>query len=255
MKAIIAEDEKLMRERLLGMLATAWPELAIVGVAKDGLEAMSLWKKHRPQIMFLDIRMPGKTGLEVAAEICTEVDAPQIVFVTAYDEYAIKAFANGAADYLLKPVEAERLSATVARLKKRLEAAPVLEFPDLSVLLESLLNRHENSSSVKLKWLRASLGNQTRLININDVVYFQSDTKYSRIVTSDAEALVRTPLKELLAGLDEQVFWQIHRGTIVNAGQIDRVVREGPEKLTLYLKSRPEKLHVSRQFFHLFKQS
>ena len=157
MKAIIAEDEKLMRERLLGMLATAWPELAIVGVAKDGLEAMSLWKKHRPQIMFLDIRMPGKTGLEVAAEICTEVDAPQIVFVTAYDEYAIKAFANGAADYLLKPVEAERLSATVARLKKRLEAAPAMEFIDFTARLrrDGWPMRCQRLTSPRLIWVNS----------------------------------------------------------------------------------------------------
>ncbi len=253
--AMIAEDEKLMRERVLGMLGEAWPELDIVAVAKDGIEAIHFWKKYRPQIVFLDIRMPGKTGLEVAAEICTEADAPHIVFVTAYDEYAIKAFENGVIDYLLKPLEARRLAATVLRLKKQFQDRGTTPLPDLSVLLESLLNHHAGSSPPKLKWIRASLGNQTRLININDVVFFQSDTKYTRIVTQNGEALVRTPLKELLEGLNEDEFWQVHRGTIVNARVIDRVVREGPEKLMLYLKMRPEKFAVSRQFFHLFKQS
>lgn len=261
--AMIAEDEKLMRERILGMLGKAWPELKIIAVATDGIEAISLWKKHRPQIVFLDIRMPGNTGLEVAAEICTEPDAPHIVFVTAHDEYAIKAFEKGAIDYLLKPLETDRLADTVARLKKQFQdkahthqcSPPSPPPPDVTALLESLLNHHPGSVKPKLKWIRASMGNQIRLININDVVFFQSDTKYTRIVTQDGEALVRTPLKELLEGLDEDEFWQVHRGTIINARVIDRAVREGPEKLTVYLKMRTEKFAVSRQFFHLFKQS
>ena len=256
--AMIAEDEKLMRERIVSLLGEAWPELEIIAVAKDGIEAISQWKKHRPQIAFLDIRMPGKTGLEVAAEMSAEANSPHIVFVTAYDEYAIKAFENGAIDYLLKPLEAERLTATVVRLKKHLKTSSVAgatDTPDLTGLLETLLNQQPNLTASKLKWVRASLGNQIRLININDVLFFQSDTKYTRIVTEASEALVRTPLKELLEGLDEHEFWQVHRGTIVNANAIDRAVREGPEKLTLYLKGRPEKLAVSRQFFHLFKQS
>lgn len=265
--AIIAEDERLMRERILAMLGKAWPELEIMAVATDGLEAISLWKKHRPQIVFLDIRMPGKTGLEVAAEMCTKPDAPHIVFVTAHDEYAIKAFEKGAIDYLLKPLETDRLAATVARLKKQFQdkahthqslsrsLSPPPPPPDVTTLLESLLNYHPGSAKSRLKWIRASMGNQIRLININDVVFFQSDTKYTRIVTHDGEALVRTPLKELLEGLDEDEFWQVHRGTIINARVIDRAVREGPEKLTVYLKMRTEKFAVSRQFFHLFKQS
>lgn len=246
--AIIAEDEKLMRERLLAALARVWPELIIVGVAENGVQAASLIAKHKPQIAFLDIRLPGKTGLEVAAELD---DSTHIVFVTAYDEFAVNAFENGAADYLLKPVEDERLIATVGRLKKRLNSVT----GDLTGLLETLLNRDAKSTTPKLKWIRASLGNQTRLINVDDILFFQSDTKYTRIVTRDAEALVRIPLKELIEGLDEELFWQVHRGTIVNASAVDRAVREGPEKLTLHLKDRNEKLTVSRQFFQLFKQT
>ena len=243
--ALIAEDEPLMRDRLVAALTEVWPDLEIVASAKNGLEAIQAWKQYRPDVAFLDIRMPGKTGLEVAAEIG---DAVHVVFITAYDEYALKAFDRGAADYLLKPVEKARLSEAVARVKKRLGQAPA----DLTGMLEKLLNRGSES---KLKWIRASLGNQTRLINIEEVLFFQSDTKYTRIVQKDAESLVRTPLKELIEGLDDEVFWQVHRGVIVNAHAIDRAVREGPEKLVIHLKGHKETLPVSRQYFHLFRQN
>ena len=246
--ALIAEDEPLMRERLLAALKEVWPELVISGIAKNGVEAIELWNTHRPDIAFLDIRMPGKTGLEVAAEIG---DAGHVVFITAYDEYAVRAFENGAVDYLMKPVEVDRLDAAVARLKKRLGAAPA----DLSGLLGQLLNQSAKSGAAKLKWIRASLGNHTKLINVEDVLFFQSDTKYTRIVLKDSEALVRTPLKELIEGLDDEIFWQVHRGTIINAHAIDRAVREGPEKLVVHIKGHKEKLPVSRQYFHLFKQN
>ena len=248
--ALIAEDEPLMRERLLGALKEAWPELEIKGVARNGIEAIKLWNTHRPDILFLDIRMPGKTGLEVAAEIG---DAAHIVFITAYDEYAVEAFKNGAVDYLLKPVDVERLTAAVARVKKRLATQP----QDMTALLAQLLNQaHKpvDNKPAKLKWIRASLGNQTRLINVDDVLFFQSDTKYTRIVMKDTEALMRSPLKELVEGLDEEIFWQVHRGVIVNANAIDRAVREAPEKLIIYLKGHKETLPVSRQYYHLFKQ-
>ena len=248
--ALIAEDEPLMRERLLGALKEVWPELDVQCVAKNGIEALKLWNAHRPDIAFLDIRMPGKTGLEVAAEIG---DAAHIVFVTAYDEYAVQAFQNGAVDYLLKPVETDRLVATIARLKKRLTAKPA----DLTGMLAQLLeqgNKSADNNVPKLKWIRASLGNQTRLINVEDVLFFQSDTKYTRIVMKDTEALMRSPLKELVEGLDEEVFWQVHRGVIVNAHAIDRAVREAPEKLIIHLKGHKETLPVSRQYYHLFKQ-
>jgi DNA-binding LytR/AlgR family response regulator len=246
--AMIAEDEPLMRDRLLAALMHAWPELEIIGIARNGLEALELWREHRPEVAFLDIRMPGKTGLEVAAEIG---DAAHLVFITAYDKYAVQAFDNGAADYLMKPVEADRLAATVARIRKRLKSAPV----DLTGLLGQLLNQGGKSAPSKLKWIRASLGNQTRLINVDEVLFFQSDSKYTRIVLQGSEALVRTPLKELVEGLDEEVFWQVHRGVIVNAHAIDRAVREGPEKLVVHIRGHKETLPVSRQYFHLFKQS
>ena len=248
--ALIAEDEPLMRERLLGALKVAWPELEIQGVAKNGIEALKCWNAHRPDVLFLDIRMPGKTGLEVAAEVG---DAAHIVFITAYDEYAVEAFKNGAVDYLLKPVDVERLTAAVARVKKRLATQP----QDMTALLAQLLNQaHKpvDNKPAKLKWIRASLGNQTRLINVDDVLFFQSDTKYTRIVMKDTEALMRSPLKELVEGLDEEIFWQVHRGVIVNANAIDRAVREAPEKLIIYLKGHKEMLPVSRQYYHLFKQ-
>jgi DNA-binding LytR/AlgR family response regulator len=246
--ALIAEDEPLMRDRLLSQLQQTWPELEVTCVARNGNEALEMWREKKPQIAFLDIRMPGKTGLEVAAEIG---DAAHLVFITAYDEYAVKAFESGAADYLLKPVESDRLAETVARLKKRLNSAP----PDYTSLIGQLLSRGGKAADSKLKWIRASLGSQTRLINVNEVLFFQSDTKYTRIVLQESEALVRTPLKELIEGLDEEEFWQIHRGTIVNAHAIDRAVREGPEKLVVHLKGHKEKLGVSRQYFHLFKQN
>ena len=248
--ALIAEDEPLMRERLLAALHQVWPELDVSCVASNGLDAIKLWHARRPDVLFVDIRMPGKTGLEVAAEVG---DAAHIVFVTAYDEYAVEAFQNGAVDYLLKPVEIDRLNATVARLKKRLTAKPA----DLTGLLEKLLNQGNNSATGKpgkLKWIRASLGNQTRLINVDEVLFFQSDTKYTRIVMKDSEALMRSPLKELVEGLNEEVFWQVHRGVIVNVHAIERAVREAPEKLIIHLKGHQEKLPVSRHYYHLFRQ-
>ncbi len=254
--ALIADDESLMLKRLKETLITCWPEINVVAEAKNGVDAITMFGALKPDIVFLDIRMPGKTGLEVAAHIG---DRAHIVFVTAYDEYAIRAFENGAADYLLKPIEVERMSATVVRLKRRIETKPA----DVSLLVQSLLDKigttpgAASANPPKLKWIRASLGNATRLINVDDVLFFQSDTKYTRIVMrgNEGEALVRSPLKELLEGLDEDAFWQVHRGTIVNANVIDRAVREAPEKLVIHLKGSKETLPVSRQYFHLFKQT
>jgi DNA-binding LytR/AlgR family response regulator len=251
-KVLIADDEPLMRERLSNCVREAWPEATIVAEAANGLEALAAFAEHAPSVLFLDIRMPGKTGLEVAAEVG---DRAHVVFVTAFDEYAVKAFEDGAADYILKPVETVRLQSAVARVKKRL-AQTGGKPPDLTELVAKLLNRAAAGSSGgdKLKWIRASLGNQTRLINVDDVLFFQSDSKYTRIVLKDSEALVRSALKDIVQGLDEDAFWQVHRSTIVAVAAIDKAVREGPEKLTLHLKHHKEKLAVSRQYFHLFRQ-
>jgi DNA-binding LytR/AlgR family response regulator len=247
--ALIADDEPLMLERLRENLQRAWPDLTIVAEAKNGIEAIAAFDEMKPDIAFLDIRMPGKTGLEVAAHIG---DAAHIVFVTAYDEYAIRAFENGAADYLLKPLEPARLDHAITRLKKRLDAKPATPPADITKLVQSLLEQAKTTT--KLKWLRASVGNATRLINIDDVLFFQSDTKYTRIALAGSEALIRTPLKEILDGLDPEIFWQVHRGAIINVNAIDRAVREGPEKLVVYVKNSKETLTVSRQYFHLFRE-
>jgi DNA-binding LytR/AlgR family response regulator len=247
--ALIADDEPLMLARVRNALAETWPELKIVAECKNGVEALDAYRTQKPDVAFLDIRMPGKTGLEVAAEIG---DGAHVVFVTAYDEHAIAAFQNGAADYLLKPVEVSRLQETVARLRKRIEQQPSVAPPDLTELVKSLLDKAKPAQH--LKWIRASVGNVTRLIHTDDILFFQADTKYTRIVTKGADAFVRTPIRELLEGLDPEVFWQVHRSSIVNAHAVDRAVREQPEKLVLHLKGHSEKITVSRNYYALFKQ-
>jgi DNA-binding LytR/AlgR family response regulator len=246
--ALIAEDEPLMRERLKEQLAAVWPELEIVAEAPDGDTALAAFDAHEPDIAFLDIRMPGRTGLDVAALIGGEC---HVVFVTAYDQYAVRAFEAGAVDYLLKPVEPDRLAATVERVKRKLATPPA----DLSALLAELrASVARPGGGGRLQWIKAAVGRQVKLIAIADVVYFQSDTKYTRVVLAQSEALIRTPLKDLLAELDAERFWQIHRSTIVNVEAISGVLREDAEKQFVLLKGRPEKLPVSRQFTHLFKQ-
>ena len=244
--ALIAEDEPLMRERLKEKLAEAWPELDVVAEAADGDEALALFDVHRPRVAFLDIRMPGRTGLDVAAAIGGEC---HVVFVTAYDQYAIAAFDAGAVDYLLKPVEAERLAQAVARVKTKLASAP----PDLSQVVAAL-RAHAAAAPARLRWIKAAVGKQVKLIPVDEVVYFQSDTKYTRVVLAQSEALIRTPLKDLVAELDPERFWQIHRSTIVNVAQLAGVLREDAERQFALFKSRPERLPISRQFTHLFKQ-
>jgi len=244
--ALIAEDEPLMRERLREQLQRAWPELEIVAEADDGDEALALFEIHRPSIAFLDIRMPGRDGLDVAAAIGNEC---HIVFVTAYDQYALRAFDAGAVDYLLKPVEADRLDACVERVRRTLAAPPA----DLSPLLAQLRAANPVSGR-RLRWIKAAVGKQVRLIAVEDVLYFQSDTKYTRVVLAHSEALIRTPLRDLANELDPERFWQVHRGTIVNVEAIASVLREDAEKQYVLIKGRPERLPVSRQFFHLFRQ-
>jgi DNA-binding LytR/AlgR family response regulator len=244
--ALIAEDEPLMRERLKEKLTEAWPELDIVAEAADGEEALALFAQCRPQIAFLDIRMPGKTGLDVAAVIGADC---HVVFITAYDQYALNAFDAGAVDYLLKPIESDRLAATIERVRRKLAAPPV----NLSVMLADL-RATIAASAPRMKWIKAAVGKQIRLIAVTDVIYFQSDTKYTRVVLGSGEALIRTPLKDLLADLDPEIFCQVHRGTIVNLDAVSGVLREDAERQFILLKNRQEKLPISRQFTHLFKQ-
>jgi DNA-binding LytR/AlgR family response regulator len=242
-RALIAEDEPMLRAQLRARLLEAWPDLAEVIEAEDGVQALALAAERRPHVAFLDIRMPGRSGLDVAREIASRC---HIVFVTAYDEYAIAAFEEGVVDYVLKPVTAARIDKVVARVKARLASPPL----DLTALLAKLGARE---STVPLKWIRASLGNAMQMIPIADVVYFRAEDKYTKVVTRDAEALIRTPIKDLYADLDPEAFWQIHRATIVNLNAIARVERDFRDQPVITLKARPEKLVVSRTFAHRFK--
>ncbi|MQA41898.1 LytR/AlgR family response regulator transcription factor [Rugamonas aquatica] len=241
---LIAEDEALMRERLLAQLAQAWPQARVVAVAENGNDAWDAWVEHEPDVVFLDIQMPGLTGLEVARRIA---ERSHVVFVTAYDQHALEALQRGAVDYLLKPVDIASLERAVARLKQRTQQAPAALG---GVLAEIQLAK---APAQRLKWLKASVGKQIRLINVNDVLFLQSDTKYTRVVLADGEALIRVALKDLLEGLDPELFWQIHRGTIVNAHAIAAVERLDNERLQVLVKGSDEVLAVSRTFAHVFR--
>jgi DNA-binding LytR/AlgR family response regulator len=245
-RILIAEDEPLMRERLLALLAKAWPEAEVVLVAENGNDAWDGFLAHAPEVVFLDIRMPGLSGLEVAEKIGK---AAHIVFVTAYDQYAVDAFDAGAVDYLLKPLQPERLERALLRLRAKLAAAP----PDLGDLLRHLKASLPGAQPEKLKWIKATVGKQIRLIDVQDVLFFQSDTKYTRVVLADSEALVKIALKDLLGGLDGERFWQIHRGTVVNVKAVAAVERVDAERMEVIVRGCSEKLPVSRSFTHLFR--
>jgi DNA-binding LytR/AlgR family response regulator len=249
--AIVAEDETLLRSALVEQLRAAWPRLDIVAECADGASAVEALAGHQPDVAFLDIRMPGLTGLEVAAAAAQASARTQIVFVTAYDQYAIDAFERGAIDYLLKPIAPERLAATVQRLQQRTGAA---DASALAAMLERLsIDLPRASASPPLTWLTASTGRETRLILVDDVAYFHADNKYTTVVTADGEALLRKPIRELLAVLDPATFKQIHRSTIVNLKAIAGIVRDDSGKGTVRLKSRPETLPVSQPFMTLFR--
>jgi DNA-binding LytR/AlgR family response regulator len=245
--ALIADDEPLLRAGLRAALAEAWPQLEVVAEAANGVEAVHLAREHRPDVAFLDIEMPLMNGLEAARAL---EGAAHVVFVTAYDRYAIEAFERGAVDYVLKPASAERLAETVRRLQSRVAAAPA----SLEALLGELARRVAPSQD-RLQWLQASLANTIKLINVDDVVYFQSDTKYTRLVTVEGEALVKKTLRELVCELDPRHFWQVHRGTIVNIRAIASVTLDEVGRREIALRGRPEKLEVSRTFAHLVKPS
>ena len=243
-----------MREQLRTRLLDVWPELEIVAEAKNGEEAVAAVREHAPDLAFLDIRMPGMTGIEAARAIG---DACHIVFITAYNEYAVDAFEHGAVDYVLKPAERERLEVTVARLKKRLGQRP----SDLGELLAKLSARLDaaeapgaTKASGRLQWIQASVGQQLKLIPVADILFFTSDEKYTRVQTESFEALIRKPIKELVEELDPEKFWQIHRSTIVNADAIAGVTRDFRGRQLVQVRGRPDKLEVSRNYTHLFKQ-
>ena len=254
--AILADDETLVRELLRSRLSQAWPELQILGEASDGQEAIDLVAQYAPQIAFLDIRMPERNGLQVAKVISARC---HVVFLTAYDEYAVEAFEKGAVDYLLKPVALDRLVLTVQRLKARLLEKPV----DMSDLMARIDARVQNPASTpitqapaqpeRLKWIQASVGRELRMIAIDDVVYFKADEKYVVVRTRDTEAVIRTPLKELTDALDPELFWAVHRAVIVNVRMIDAIEKDVLGHLAVRLKGLTERLPVSRTHAPRFK--
>ncbi len=249
-RALIAEDEPLMAERLVRLLHETWPELEIACVARSGEEALAFHAPDGIDVLFLNIRMPGLSGLEVAELV---LPGPQVVVTTAYDEHAIAAFEAGAVDYLLKPIVAPRLATTIARVRQRLAAPAAVRLPEIRRIVSELLPRDARAPR-RLGWLRCSIGDTILLIKVADVLYLASDTKYTRVVTAAGEGYVRLSVRELLEGLDPELFWQIHRGTIVNVEAIDRVARDGPGKLQVLLRGRPERLSVSRAYVHRFKR-
>ena len=242
--ALIAEDEPLLRAQLKARLGDAWPELDIAGEAESGAQTLALIEERKPDVVFLDIRMPVMSGIEVAQKLAGKL---HIVFVTAYDEYAVAAFEEGAVDYVLKPVTPERIGKVVARVKARLAAPPL----DLTALLSRLMERE--SAAAPLKWIRASLGATMQMIAVDDILYFRAEDKYTKVVTEGGEALIKKPIKELYEELDPEAFWQIHRGTIVSLRAIAKVERDWRDQPVITLRSRPEKLTVSRTFAHRFK--
>lgn len=249
--AIIAEDETLLRTALRDLLARVWPELEVVAECDDGASALEAISEHRPTIAFLDIRMPGLSGLEVAEAATETSPETQVVFTTAYDQYAVDAFERGAVDYLLKPITEARMTATMQRLQTR--ATPrAADAAALSQLLREVM-LHPGSRGEPLTWITASTGRETRLIMVDDVAYFRADSKYTVAMTADGEALLRKPIRELAAMLDPNVFKQIHRSTIVNLRAVASIVRDDTGKGTLRLKQRPETLVVSQPFMTLFR--
>jgi DNA-binding LytR/AlgR family response regulator len=300
-RAVLADDERLMREQLRERLQQAWPELQIVAEAKNGLEAVQLVQQHAPDIVFLDIRMPGLTGVEAARQIAqlhlvgnaqdhatpdttpeapiSEPWLPEVVFITAYDQYAVEAFEQGVADYVLKPAEPERLKLTVERLKKRLalrgtgadglahtqadseaqdgHGALRQEGPNgprMQQLLHQLSHQlNPGGAPARLQWIQAAVGSAIQMIAVDEVLFFISDEKYTRVQTAQVEALIRKPIKELIDGLDPQQFWQIHRSTLVNVKAISGVTRDFRGRQIVSVKGHREQLEVSRSYAGLFK--
>ncbi len=253
--ALIADDEPLLRESLVRLLAGAWPELQVVAQARNGREAIDQFEAHRPDVCFLDVQMPGKTGVEAAQHIGRRA---HLVFVTAFVEYAIQAFERGALDYLVKPVEPARLAETVLRLQERLRAAtPALDTEALLQQLAQALN--PAAAPQALHWVRASVGSTVRLIAVQDIDFLRADEKYTQVAWRDEtgearEAVIRTALKELIPQLDATQFAQVHRSVVVNLRAVSHVTRGANETADIHLKGRKEVLPVSRSYLHLFRQ-
>ena len=246
--AIIADDEPRLAMFLKDRLAALWPELVIAGIAANGPQAQALLVAEAPDVAFLDIRMPGLSGIDVARGAGAGV---HVVFVTAFDQYAVDAFEREAVDYLLKPVSDDRLAQTIERIRRRIAASDPQ--PALADVLARLLQPSAAAAS-RLAWIRASVGQDVRLIAVDDVCYFEANDKYTSVFTPDGEALIRTPLKDLLAQLDPDRFWQVHRGTVVNLAHVASTSRDLAGRVTLALKRRPERVAVSRAYAHRFKQ-
>jgi DNA-binding LytR/AlgR family response regulator len=289
LRALIADDERLMREQLRSRLAEVWPELEIVAEARNGQEAVDLTAQHLPDVVFLDIRMPGMTGVDAArhiAQLPTFDEAPngqwpgcEIVFITAYDQYAVQAFEQGVVDYVLKPAERERLALTQQRILARsaqraaarvqahsdasssgpaepaaTEPPPLpAHTPQMQTLLQSLSNHLNPKASPRLKWIQATVGQTIQMIPVEDVLFFISDEKYTRVQTPQTEALIRKPIKELIEELDMELFWQIHRSTLVNTRAITGISRDLRGRQLVHVRGSNEKLEVSRSYTGLFK--
>ena len=250
-KAIIADDEAPLRSYLKSLLIEAWPELIICGEAGNGREALELIEKSRPHVAFLDIRMPGLSGMEVAKRIAGSC---WCVFITAYDQYAIEAFEHEAIDYILKPVTRDRLDQTVKRLKKQ-TAASASPPEDFSEIVKRLMEALQGGKGPEyLQWVRVQKGDGVQLIAVDEVSYFKASDKYTMVITKEGESLIRKPIKKLAMELDPSSFWRIHRGTIVNAACIAKMSRSLTGRGVVRLKDRPETLTVSRSYMHIFRQ-
>jgi DNA-binding LytR/AlgR family response regulator len=247
-KAVIAEDEPLLAAKLQELLGRAWPELALAAIAANGPAAIEAIEREAPDVAFLDIQMPGLTGLEVAEEIADRMGerAPAVVFVTAFDEFALKAFELAAVDYLLKPVTEERLRKCIERLKG--------EKPNLVSQVQKLVESEKKPPTTPLRILRAGAGDTVKMIPIDEVCYFQASDKYTGVVTREGESLIRVPLRELLPQLPPEHFVQVHRGTIVNLREIAAAVRDDAGRISLKLRNRKETLQVSRIYADQFRQ-
>ncbi len=244
--AVLAEDEALLADELADLLQALWPQLEIVARVADGVAALNAIETHQPDVAFLDIHMPLLTGIDVARQIAGRC---HVAFITSYDEHALEAFEAGAMDYVLKPPTAARLATTIQRLKTRLQQPPA----DLRGALRGLVEQRPTAPRY-LQWINASRGAAVRLITVEEILYFKSDQKYTLVVTTDTEALIKKTIKNLSSELDPNMFWQVHRSTIVNVHAIDSVIRDDRGNLALRLRQRPEKLPVSEAYHHLFQQ-